>query len=243
MENQTRISQSLGALHRLEHRDGLMRELDQICTRYRLSHMTFLVIRNGISSKTYPYYCSTYPKDWIQTYSDRGYFEIDPVIQVLRKGLLPVDWSTLDRNSAQVVRFFDDAHSHGVGPHGLTLPVRGANGERSLLSVASNLSRPEWSTLCISSTHDLHILSHYLHEKVLALTGLREEVRFRDLSRRETQCLQLLASGKIYKQIAAALGISESSVRLYMRSARRKLGASTSHHAVAKASFLELIKF
>lgn len=243
MKTQTRISKSLETLRRLEHLDGLEPALEQICARYRLSHMTFLVVRNGISSKTYPYYCSTYPKSWVRTYSDRAYFEIDPVIQVLRKGLLPVDWSTLDRNSAPVVRFFDDARSHGVGPNGLTLPVRGANGERSLLSVASNLSRPQWSTLCVSSTHDLHILSHYLHEKAFALSGLREEIRFRDLSRRETQCLQLLASGKIYKQIAAALGISESSVRLYLRSARRKLRASTSHQAVAKASFLELINF
>lgn len=243
MKTQTSISISLETLRRIERLDGLELALEQICARYRLSHMTFLVVRNGTSSNAYPYYCSTYPREWIRTYFDKGYFEIDPVIQILRKGLLPVDWSTLDRNSAQVIRFFDDAHSHGVGPNGLTLPVRGANGERSLLSVASNLLEPEWLHLCISSTHDLHILSHYLHEKVLALSGLREEVRLRDLSRRETQCLHLLASGKIYKQIAAALGISESSVRLYLRSARRKLGASTSHHAVAKASFLELIKF
>ncbi|WP_347376845.1 LuxR C-terminal-related transcriptional regulator [Ensifer sp. Root1252] len=54
--------------------------------------------------------------------------------------------------------------------------------------------------------------------------------------------MQLLRTGRISKQIAANLGISENAVKLYLRSAKLKLGASTSHHAVAKASYLELIK-
>jgi len=90
--------------------------------------------------------------------------------------------------------------------------------------------------------HELIILSHYLHEAVLVLAGLREDGSdFRMLSRRERQCLQLLAAGRLSKQIAAALNISESAVKQYLRSARLKLGASTSHQAVAKASFFELI--
>lgn len=85
------------------------------------------------------------------------------------------------------------------------------------------------------------VLSHYLDETVVAITGLRDGAHYRDLSRRERQCLELLAGGRLSKQIAAALGISESAVKQYLRSARLKLGASTSHQAVAKASFFELI--
>ena len=118
----------------------------------------------------------------------------------------------------------------------------GPNGERCLFSVASNLPKRDWSRLRASSIHELQILSHYLHETVFSATGLREIGRYRNLSRRESQCLQLLATGRISKQIAADLGISENSVKLYLRSGRLKLGAATSHHAVAKASFLELIE-
>jgi DNA-binding CsgD family transcriptional regulator len=203
--------------------------------------MTFLVVRTGTISEAYPYYCSTYPSEWVRTYFANDYFTIDPVIGIARWGLLPVDWSTLDQRSAKISRLFDEAHVHGIGPNGLTIPTRGATGERCLFSVTSDLTEGDWSSLCTSNLHDLHILSYYLHEKVLTITGLREAARIRDLSRRERQCLQLLASGKIYKQIASALGISESAVRLYVRSARRKLSATTSHHAVAKACYLELI--
>jgi len=243
MEDHTRLSLSLNSLRELKHPEELDQALSQICTLFGLTHMTFLVVRTGISSVSHPFYCSTYPRDWVQTYLACGYFDIDPVIDIIRTGFLPVDWSTLPQRSPEAVRFFEEAQCHGIGPNGLTIPVRGANGERCLFSVTSDVSKAQWSSLCMSSVHDLHVLSHYLHEKVLALTGLREAARYRDLSRRERQCLQLLAKGKIYKQIAAALGISEISVRLHIRSARGKLGAQTSHQAVAKASFLELINF
>jgi DNA-binding CsgD family transcriptional regulator len=236
-----RLALSLSDVQAVKEREELKLALCNICTRYDLSHVSFLVVRNGVNATHYPFYCTTYPAAWIEAYLTRNLFEIDPVMDIVRAGHLPVDWSSLDQKSTQVRHFFEEARSHGVGPNGLTIPVRGAHGERALFSVASDLSTQDWSSLCASSTHDLHILSHYLHETVLAVTGLRKDARYKKLSRRERQCLQLLAAGKIHKQIAAALEISESSVRLYLRSARNKLGASTSHHAVARASFLELI--
>lgn len=190
----------------------------------------------------YPYYCSTYPDTWTEIYVDRRYFEIDPAINVIRWAFMPVDWSSLDRRPAHVSRLFGEARSYDIGPHGLTIPVRGPKGERCLFSVTSNLRRRDWSRLRASSIHELQILSHYLHETVLSASGLREVDRYRNLSRRETQCLQLVATGRISKQIAADLSISENAVKLYLRSARIKLGAATSHQAVAKASFLELIE-
>lgn len=204
--------------------------------------MTFLVEHIRGRSQKYPYYCTTYPEAWTQRYIDNGYFDVDPVVDVLRWGHLPVDWSTLDWHAPPASRFFKEARRHKIGPHGLTVPIRGPAGERCLFSVTSNRSKRDWSRLRASSIHELHILSHCLHETVLTVTGLRDATSYRELSRRERQCLQLLAAGRISKQIAAALGISESAVKLYLRSARDKLGAATSHQAVAKASFYELIE-
>lgn len=242
MNERGRLSASLADLHGLVHPDELAGALHTIRTRYGVSHMTFLVVRTGGGPQVSPYFCSTYPADWIRTYLANDYFTIDPVIDVARWGLLPVDWSALDQRTLGAERLFDEAFANGIGPNGLTIPVRGANGERCLFSITSDLSKSDWSALCASILHDLHILSYYLHEKVLAVSNLRQPALLRGLSGRERQCLQLLASGKIYKQIAATLGISESAVRLYVRKARRKLSATTSHHAVARASYLELIE-
>ena len=237
-----RLSLSLRTLQAAKHREQLHPALDELCARYGLSHMTFLVVCSGGRSALYPFYCTTYPDPWTEIYVEKDYFDTDPVIDVVRWGFMPVDWSTLDRRPAQASRLFSEARSYDIGPHGLTIPIRGPVGERCLFSVTSNLSKRDWARLLASTIHELQILSHYLHETVLSATGLRKVGRYRDLSRREGQCLQLLARGRIAKQIAADLGISENSVKLYLRSARIKLGAATSHHAVAKASFLELIK-
>ncbi|APO76995.1 LuxR family transcriptional regulator protein (plasmid) [Rhizobium etli 8C-3] len=237
-----RLSLSLRTLQAAKHREDLHPALDELCVRYGLSHMTFLVVCSGGRSGLYPYYCTTYPGRWTEIYVDKQYFDIDPVINVLRLGFMPVDWSSLNQPPAQVSRVFEEARSYDIGPHGLSIPIRGPKGERCLFSVTSNLPKRDWSRLRASSIHELQILSHYLHETMLSASGLREVNRYRNLSRRESQCLQLLARGRISKQIAADLGISENSVKLYLRSARLKLGSVTSYHAVAKASFLELIK-
>jgi DNA-binding NarL/FixJ family response regulator len=54
------------------------------------------------------------------------------------------------------------------------------------------------------------------------------------LTERETQILQLLARGLANKQIAAALGISEHTVKFHVSSIYAKLGATNRTEAVRK---------
>ncbi len=233
------FSASLALLHSIDHSDQVENVLRQICRLFSLKHMAFLVVRASAASARYPYYCTTYPKLWIETYVERNFFDIDPVIDILRWSRLPVDWSALDAERTR--EFFSDARLNDVGFHGMTIPLRGPQGERCLVSVSSDRSCVDWSLLKTKSSHELFIISHLLHEKVLSTLDLASERSWRALSPRERQCLEHIASGLIPKQIAAKLSISESSVRLYLRSARRKLDAKTSHQAVARASFSEMI--
>lgn len=236
-----RLSSSLRILRLARRRDQLSPALGRLRAAYGVSHMTFLVVSSRVRPGRYPSYCTTYPAAWIDAYLGGDYFSIDPVIDVLRWGHLPVDWSSLDWRSPGAARLLREASRWDIGPHGLTLPVRGPEGERCLFSVATSGPRGRWLKLRADAIHEFIILSHYLHETVLALTGLRDSDGHQALSRRERECLELLASGRISKQIAAALGISESAVKQYLRSARLKLRATTSHQAVAKASFYEVI--
>ncbi|SES41373.1 autoinducer binding domain-containing protein [Rhizobium sp. NFR03] len=236
-----RLHLSLEDIRDTKHRGEIESLLRVTCARYDVSHATFLALRSKSSSKHDPFYFTTYPKAWVDTYVARNFFELDPLIAVSLAGLLPVDWESVDRTDRKVSLFFEEALSHGIGPNGLTFPIRGPYGERAFFSVSSHLTQPDWADLRALIINDLHVLSYYLHETILGVTGLRPVVRSKALSRREKQCLELLAAGQIHKQIAASLEISESSVRLYLRTARHKLGALTSHHAVARATILDLI--
>ncbi|NTJ11746.1 LuxR family transcriptional regulator [Rhizobium lusitanum] len=239
---QSPLSWSLTMLRRVGSSADLNAALAEIRDRYQFAHLAFLVVRLGNRADIHPFYCTTYPEEWTSLYLRKNYFEIDPVIELSRTGFLPVDWSNLDRQSARTRDFFKEAESFYIGRHGLTVPIRGPSGERSLFSVTSNLLRPAWRKLRSSSNHDLQILSHYLHEKALSVSGLRTSGGYRKLSRREQECLQLLARGFVSKRIAVRLQISENAVRLYLKLAKRKLNATTTYQAIARASFLEIIQ-
>ncbi len=236
-----RLSSVLNTLENARQADDLQFVLSEIRRGYGFAHATLLVVRAGISPLPYPFFCTTYPPEWTDIYLRRNYFEIDPVIEISRTGFLPVDWHALRAQSLKGKAFLRDARGFGVGRHGLTMPVRGANGERSLFSVTSAANRSDWRRLRDASIWELQVLSHYLHDKAVLVSGLRASGARDMLSRRERECLQLIARGEIPKQIAARLQISEGTIRLYLRLARRKLGARTLYQAVARASFLEII--
>ncbi|MEB2846650.1 LuxR family transcriptional regulator [Rhizobiales bacterium RZME27] len=237
----TRLSRSLAILQPVAHSSGFEPALRDIAAIYGLKHATCLVVRAGGGTDRYPLFFTTYPRKWADIYLSRSYFEIDPVVDIIRWARLPVDWSRLQKTSPAIVRFFEEARQHDVGLNGMTVPVRGPNGERSLFSVSSAQPAREWARISETHGHDFQILSHYMHDRVMSVVDISMTATVRRLSARERQCLEALASGLLPKQIAATLRISESAVRLYLRSARRKLGATTSYHAVARASLFELI--
>jgi DNA-binding CsgD family transcriptional regulator len=243
MSDSSRLALSLSALRAAPRRGGLDAALDSISTIYGVKHATCLVVRGSAGLVRFPCFATSYPRDWTDLYLQRSYFDIDPVIDVIRWSRGAVDWSGFDTRAAAVRRFFDDARRHAVGAHGLTIPVRGPSGERSLFSISSDQRPQDWAATRDGYAFDFHILSHYLHEAVMTDTPAAIFAPAPPLSRRERQCLEGLATGLLPKQIAAALDISESAVRLYQRSARRKLGAATTYQAIARASFFELISF
>ncbi|MEM8945551.1 MAG: LuxR C-terminal-related transcriptional regulator [Planctomycetota bacterium] len=62
------------------------------------------------------------------------------------------------------------------------------------------------------------------------------------LSARETECLQICAQGKTNDEIAAALGVSERTVRFHLKNAGDKLGCQRRSQAVTRAIQLGLIR-
>jgi DNA-binding NarL/FixJ family response regulator len=66
--------------------------------------------------------------------------------------------------------------------------------------------------------------------------------RPRLLTERETAALRALASGKVNKQLAGALGVTESTFKTYLRAIYRKLGARTRVEAVSRARELGLLE-
>src|SRR3546814_1656768 len=67
----------------------------------------------------------------------------------------------------------------------------------------------------------------------------RQQVGATPLSPRERDCMTYVARGLRTVRIAERLGLSEVTVELYLRNARRKLKAATTSQAVARAMILD----
>jgi DNA-binding CsgD family transcriptional regulator len=147
----------------------------------------------------------------------------------------PVDWKRLDWSSKQARAFQADAIAHGVGNQGYSIPIRGPNGQFALFTVSHNGNDAEWESFTRSRQRDLILIAHYFNQKALDFEKERLPEPARNLSPRETDALTYLAMGYARGQVADLLAISEHTLRAYIESAKYKLNALNTTHAVARA--------
>jgi DNA-binding CsgD family transcriptional regulator len=222
--------------------DGLAALLTEIRDQYGLAHLVYHAIHLPSTADPNPILLLTYDSEWVRRYTERDYFRIDPVVSNGRGGFLPLDWSEVDHESFEARRFFKEADKFGVGRNGMTLPIRGPGGERALLSITSNASSGNWKNSRLAYMHEFQLIAHLLHDQAVRLAGLRLPGIKRHLSTRERESLQLAARGLAVKQIAADLELSPTAIRLYLQSARTKIGCASLNQAIAKAISMELIE-
>jgi DNA-binding CsgD family transcriptional regulator len=213
-----------------------------ICNAYNLANIAYHALYIPGAKVFNPILVLTYDPDWIARYTSNDYFKIDPVVVCGTKSFLPLDWAHLDRESVVARGFFTEADRFGVGRQGITLPVRGAAGERALFTITANMSAREWDQRRIGYMREFQMIAHYMHDRIVELSGYRDDKPRPVLSAREMACLELAAQGAAVKQIAGRLGISDRAVRLFFNSACAKLDCATIHQAVAKTVSLEMLR-
>ena len=147
----------------------------------------------------------------------------------------PVEWKRLDWSSKAARAFRADAQAHGVGNQGFSIPIRGPNGQFALFTLSHTCSDTEWEAFTRSNQRELILVAHFLNDKALQLQKGRSPEPVRQLSPREVDALTYLAMGYSRSQTAEMLVISEHTLRAYIESARHKLGALNTVHAVARA--------
>ena len=177
----------------------------------------------------------TYSTKWVTRYAEMNYIRVDPVIIGCFQRFHPVDWKRLDWSSKSAREFLTDARRHGVGNQGYSIPIRGPNGQFALFSASHNCDDDTWERKIRDCSRDLLLVAHYFNRKALDFEPDRHPEHARNLSPREVDAMTLLALGYSRAQVAESLSISEHTLRVYIESARTKLGAQNTTHAVARA--------
>jgi DNA-binding CsgD family transcriptional regulator len=230
--------------------------LDQIASLSQIENLDKLLIRltdeYGLKNAAYyasrlpgskePLIVTTYSESWVKQYISEDYFLIDPVIAETKQTIMPINWSKISPINKSNMKFFGEAKEFGVGKNGITLPIRGMDGDLALLSVTSDVSDAQWQASIYALMCDFQVIAHAIHARVRQLSLPASANSNSRLSHRELQCLQWAARGKTNDDIATILGISERVVRAYIESARFKLNATNKNQVVAKALGLGLIQ-
>jgi DNA-binding CsgD family transcriptional regulator len=182
----------------------------------------------------------TYSAEWQKHYAQSGYVDIDPIVRSGLGGILPIDWSEIDRGDPIVRKFFGEAQELDVGANGISIPIRGRLGEFALFSVTSNLADAEWRAVKKALMRDLMIVAYHFHACAVRECGAGDDAPVH-LPLREANCLRWKSLGKTDDEIARILGISPHTVRFHLESARSRLGTANTTHTVAKALALGLV--
>lgn len=173
----------------------------------------------------------TYPQGWAEELVSEELVGIDPVHHACRRTSLGFSWDQLDRYTSiggAEREVLARAARHGLGD-GFTVPVNipGEPPGSCTFAVRSGVDLPRGRLL---SAEQLGI---HAFEAARRLAGFPSAASRPWLSRRERQCLRLLAAGKTDTAIAQILGISPETAHQYVKRARAAYDVASRAQLVA----------
>lgn len=211
---------------------------------FDLTHVSYVYFQ-GPDFSADNFKLSTIPESWVQLYrgnegqlTDAFYTHCCNTLEGTKTGLAYMDdfenYSIAERN---LIR-----HVAQTGfTAGASFVMESKQGGTSFggWNLGGNFAREEFDALYDSQSESLGVVCLYFHERLRRFSSQDVEAmrqpRSVALSRRQTECLQLLASGLRVKDIARKLCISTSTVELHLKLARQSLDATTREQAIARA--------
>ena len=159
-----------------------------------------------------------YPEAWVEEWTLSGFLHDDPVHLASRRSNIGFAWSELSSLvplERRHRRILARSRRHGIGD-GFTVPanVPGEPSASCSFAVRTGCDVPALRLEC-AGTIGAHAL-----RAARRLRGLPRPRQRPRLSRREVECLRLVARGKTDWEIARILGLSIETARQYVKRAR-----------------------
>jgi LuxR family transcriptional regulator, quorum-sensing system regulator SdiA len=184
----------------------------------------YIAIRVGFAFPVLEQNCL--PEAWIREYTASGLLVHDPAMAWVYQNQGYVRTRDLVAGDGQGVLELAKYHRLNFGA-AVCCTDANDGGERSFGFFFR--SDREFATTELEQLHADILVAHRAH------------ARPKNLTTAELETLGLVKNGLLMKEIASALGVSESAVKQRLRNARLKLNAKTGSQAAARATMLGLI--
>lgn len=228
---QARLEAFLDGLQTTSSIDGLRQAIIGLREILEIEHVVYYTV----NQRGEQFGAVSYDPAWVERYIEADYQAVDPVVQGVKGRFTGVDWKGLDWSRPTSRALLRESIDAGVGNQGYTLPIWGPQGELAVFTMNHRASDAAWAAYTKTHLRDMLLVSHLVHQQGKRLHEAGLVASLPELAPRERDVLLLLGMGKSRGAVADALKISENTLRAYVDSARHKLGALNTTHAIALA--------
>lgn len=178
-----------------------------------------------------------YPRDWVKSYEASFLFREDPVIHHASTTTSGFFWSEAVDDKASSKRLFDMSSQYGI-EKGFTVPLHEPGFAFGSMHFPTSKDNSEFTSIINNYSYLINAVCQMAHQQRPSLARPEQYQRF---SLREGECLQWMAMGKTYGEIAIILDISERTVKFHAQNIMNKMKAVNIKQAMTKALRLNLI--
>lgn len=166
----------------------------------------------------------TYPKEWMNMYIKKNFYEFDPVYKLIDQTYFPQTWHVNDFNnlSDPERKIFEIASDFSIST-GTTIPIKNIDASKIYFTSADRI---------IHHPEVLYILSHAARIYWDVYQKQISNISFTQLTQKEKEIFLLKKQGLLSKNIADNLNISMATVAFHLKNIRQKLKCSRTEQAV-----------
>lgn len=177
---------------------------------------------------------NTRPPSFVEHYIEKNYVSTDPVVVQLRRSLKPCSWSDIRKSvplKPNQLRIMDEAREFDVRD-GFTIPIVTASGAVSVVSPCGR--DPDLSSRGRSAFELIAMMAYQALRRVQT-ENAKNAPKFKPLTAREKEVLQLVADGCTDAEISERLNIRQTTVLAHVENAKRKLDSTKRTQAIVIA--------
>ena len=177
---------------------------------------------------------NTRPKDYIERYDEKKYFDRDPIISEFRRNLGPFSWNDVRQNRPlnKAERTIIDEAQEWDANDGLTVPIITLSG--SIAGFCPCGRAPDLSPRGRAAVELIGIYSHNALRRAL-MRAARDQIIHTPFTPREREVVKWVAAGKSDSEIGEILNISTTTVTAHVENAKKKVDAIRRPYLVFQA--------